>query len=395
MKILIITACYPGVDIPKDITPVVHYFARQWVKSGHDVHVIHSVPKFPQIVYPLLMMCKNLIQNKYGGSFLTRPLKDDDYVLEGVHVHRRSIYKSYPHSLYTDKSLNQHAKQIEDFVKSISYIPDVISIHWDRPGLNIISRLLKKYNIPVAFIAHGAPPATSANIEALKSISLIGYRSEPIRQDCIKQFDLSDKQQFMCYSGIPQALIPNEVDSVSSRRRIYTYVGIMVKRKHPEALLEALKNDKGSYFINYIGTGAMQSDLKALSQKYKMAQMVNFAGRVPREKVCKLLQETKCFIMISSGEAFGLVYIEAMANGCITIASRGEGMDGIIQDGINGFLCESGNYTELKNILDRIESMSCLELDSIADAARKTVNQLTDEIVADMYLRELMKIAKH
>ena len=70
-------------------------------------------------------------------------------------------------------------------------------------------------------------------------------------------------------------------------------------------------------------------------------------------------------------------------------------MDGIIQDGINGFLCESGNYTELKNILDRIESMSCLELDSIADAARKTVNQLTDEIVADMYLRELMKIAKH
>lgn len=199
----------------------------------------------------------------------------------------------------------------------------------------------------------------------------------------------------MCYSGIPQALIPNEVDSVSSRRRIYTYVGIMVKRKHPEALLEALKNDKGSYFINYIGTGAMQSDLKALSQKYKMAQMVNFAGRVPREKVCKLLQETKCFIMISSGEAFGLVYIEAMANGCITIASRGEGMDGIIQDGINGFLCESGNYTELKNILDRIESMSCLELDSIADAARKTVNQLTDEIVADMYLRELMKIAKH
>ena len=92
MKILIITACYPGVDIPKDITPVVHYFARQWVKSGRDVHVIHSVPKFPQIVYPLLMMCKNLIQNKYGGSFLTRPLKDDDYVLEGVHVHRRSIY---------------------------------------------------------------------------------------------------------------------------------------------------------------------------------------------------------------------------------------------------------------------------------------------------------------
>ena len=42
--------------------------------------------------------------------------------------------------------------------------------------------------------------------------------------------------------------------------------------------------------------------------------------------------------MISQGEAFGLVYLEAMARGCITIASRGEGFDGIIKDGINGFL---------------------------------------------------------
>lgn len=44
-----------------------------------------------------------------------------------------------------------------------------------------------------------------------------------------------------------------------------------------------------------------------------------------------------CFIMISKNEAFGLVYLEAMSAGCITIASRGEGFDGVIIHGVNGF----------------------------------------------------------
>ena len=40
-------------------------------------------------------------------------------------------------------------------------------------------------------------------------------------------------------------------------------------------------------------------------------------------------------------EAYGLVYLEAMARGCITIASRDEGFDGVIKDGINGFCLRS------------------------------------------------------
>ena len=45
--------------------------------------------------------------------------------------------------------------------------------------------------------------------------------------------------------------------------------------------------------------------------------------------------------MISSSETFGLVYLEAMAAGCITIASRDEGFDGIIKDGVKSI----GNWT--------------------------------------------------
>lgn len=58
--------------------------------------------------------------------------------------------------------------------------------------------------------------------------------------------------------------------------------------------------------------------------------------------------------MISTNEIFGLVYLEAMAASCLTIASKNGGVDGIIKCEKNGFLCEEGNDKELHSILNRI-----------------------------------------
>ena len=68
-------------------------------------------------------------------------------------------------------------------------------------------------------------------------------------------------------------------------------------------------------------------------------------------QVVEHLKNSAVFIMISRKETFGLVYLEAMATGCITVAARGEGFDGIIEDGVNGFLCEAGNVAELTEII--------------------------------------------
>ena len=93
--------------------------------------------------------------------------------------------------------------------------------------------------------------------------------------------------------------------------------------------------------------------------------------------------------MISRGEAFGLVYLEAMARGCITIASKDEGFDGVIQDGKNGFLCKAGDSEELALILDKIKQMPKEELNAISHAAIETAHELTDEKVAEVYLNSI------
>ncbi|MBI5538884.1 MAG: glycosyltransferase [Bacteroidia bacterium] len=90
--------------------------------------------------------------------------------------------------------------------------------------------------------------------------------------------------------------------------------------------------------------------------------------------------------MISKREAFGLVYLESMARGCITIGSRSEGIDGIIKHEKNGFLCEAGNEKELVQIIRQINKLTPAERKKISDNAIATAKELTDYMVALKYI---------
>lgn len=70
------------------------------------------------------------------------------------------------------------------------------------------------------------------------------------------------------------------------------------------------------------------------------------------------MQEADAFLMVSTGETFGLVYLEAMGQGCITVASRGEGIDGVIIDGENGYLVPAGDIGAIKDVICRIRDLT-------------------------------------
>ena len=94
--------------------------------------------------------------------------------------------------------------------------------------------------------------------------------------------------------------------------------------------------------------------------------------------------------MVSRDEAFGLVYLEAMSRGCITIAARNEGIDGVIVHGVNGFLCEAGNEDELVNLLRHIDSLSENELIKISSNAIETARNMTIVETSKNYIEFVM-----
>ena len=278
--------------------------------------------------------------------------------------------------------------------------PDVIVSHWVNPQMEIMHRLKEIYNVPTCFVAHDTGDDLKGiyKNEAgayIGETDLFGYRSDSIRRRFESYFNCSDKPSFQCYSGIPTKYVEDIHRSVNERNSII-FVGSLIERKHPLTVVRAAEKvyGQGEFKITFIGTGPEDKSIEKEARKLNMSDCIHLMGRIPRNEVVKQMDDHTLFVMISHNETFGLVYLKAMARGCITIASRDEGFDGIIQDGINGFLCKAGDKAELVSILNRIKHMPQNELQRISDNAVSTAQQLTDESVAADYLYHLKQLVE-
>ena len=154
----------------------------------------------------------------------------------------------------------------------------------------------------------------------------------------------------------------------------------------------ALRNsDIADFELDYVGEGQQRRAIEKFVSTNGLEGNVHIHGFVQRESVSDYLDKDQVFVMISERETFGLVYIEAMSRGCIVVASRNEGMEGIVEDGVNGFLCNAGDSKELVTVLNRIANMSEKELIRISDNAYNTAFELTDENVARNYLGAVLR----
>jgi glycosyltransferase involved in cell wall biosynthesis len=153
------------------------------------------------------------------------------------------------------------------------------------------------------------------------------------------------------------------------------------------ALDKAFANKNFEFTI--IGEGMEMDNLKKLVSSLNLNHNISFTGKLDRDKVQEKLKEVDCFIMVSESEAFGLVYLEAMSKGCITIGAKGQGIDGIIVHGINGFLCESANPEKLADLLTHIQSLTVKQLAIISQNAIDTTVNMTDCKVAESYINNI------
>ena len=400
MNILFLTSKYPGPDIPSVSTAVCHYFVREWVKNGNNVLVIHNNTTFPSIINIGLRHFYSFFERKVGFSFICKKMPEIDYEIDGVRVYRRNILKFIPRAYFTNYAYKRQYEKIVSIINKENFIPDIIVGHWWTPQLRLVCELGKFCDCHTILVTHGVNPDLMKEYgelrtkEYLNMLDLIGYRSRIIKERCFERYGLGKKRFFMCYSGIP-AIFKTDNRRVLKDIRTFTFVGSLIDRKYPEIILDALSDFaiKG-LIINYIGDGPMLELLKQRADSLNMKESVKFHGRIPREDVGKILSETDCFIMVSRNETFGLVYLEAMSHGCITIGSKNEGIDGPIEDGRNGFLCEAGNSVNLKQIIKKLYEMPMEDVNVIAEAGYNTANKLTDVNVAAEYYKQIEELVK-
>lgn len=390
-KIVLITSLYPSDDIKfKNNTTVCHYFAKEWVKMGYNVRVFFLYNEYPQFYYPILKLFSSSFAEYVPAAILEKKTgKEHSFVLEGIKITRLPAYKSKPHGNHSENVIRSITDRIHSILMEEEFIPNYILGHFLRPGIWIVSALKKIYPSATTTISiHGKVIKYLPKVnEELSNISYLGYRSYPIK----KYFETiyGVRPYFMCMSGVPSEYIREEKKSFSNGVHSFIYVGNFMHRKFPHSLVPAITSNykNEDFIVTFVGDGRGINKIKKEIKKAGVEKNVIFTGRIERSEVTKEMDEADVFIMISEKETFGLVYLEAMARGCITVASRDEGMDGVILDGVNGFLCKAGDVGELSNIIAKIKAMDKEALEVMSQKAIETARKMTDVKMAEEYIK--------
>ena len=400
MKILVITSIYPGEGTPMSYTPVVHYFVREWIKMGYDIRVIHTCSCFPALYYKAPQWVKRAIQKKTGIALPERLLNEElEYEYEGVKVYRIPMKKLIPMGRYTSKVMINACKKAELYIQKEQFKPEHIISHWLNPQLVLMSYLKRITGAVTTMVLHGAGPEMKKPFKywesLIRNVDIWGYRSLATKE-AFETICGEPKYSFRCFSGIPEYYSKDVPSRDGTFHNRFVQVGLLINRKYPDKTIEAVSSVYGleDYELNIIGDGSMRSELESLISRIGGNEKIHLLGRLPRHEVMSILDQSDVFILISSQEAFGLVYLEAMARGCIVVASNGEGMEGIIKHGVNGFMCEAGNSKSLGKVINQIRQMPDDARRRISNEAILTSKKFTDVAIAKNYINTVMEFGR-
>jgi len=380
MKILFITDLYPIRKAEKNTPLTLHNFVFEWIKQGHKVEVIKP----------------NFLFNSFlrGKPFYTTGFYD----YEGVRIFNANYFTPFLFN-FLDKIPNE--------IKFADY--DVVIAHMPS-GIIFANKMAHIMRKPLVCGVHCSDIEVLTNSlyegyfrnqlkEAYKSSKKIACRSFVLQKKFNEILPEFAKKTFVASSGIEVkskkqkaksddptfCLLPfafgSENHSLFTSHFSLLTCANLIKRKNIDKLILAVNNLEG-FKLSVIGEGIELEDLKKLQSK-----KVNFLGRLPHEEVLNEMQKADIFVLPSVNETFGMVYLEAMASGCITVCTNNDGVDGIIKDSENGFLTEP-TAEGIKETLLRIKNFEHKQ--TLIENSINTVKSYTAEICAQNYLKDLI-----
>ena len=223
------------------------------------------------------------------------------------------------------------------------FAPDVIHAHTLGFDSEIGAWLKERLGIPLVVTTHGSD--TSIPVERGQAASLKPYCD---RADAVVAVSsaLAGKVH-SCGTLTPISVILNgfnvhDLPERQERERLsLIQAGNLQEQKRPGVTLRAFAALRRSYpdaTLCFVGQGPERSRLESMSRELGVSCWVRFTGQLPNPDVLAELSRARFFILPSVREGFGIVYLEAMACGCVTIGTEGEGIADLIVSGKNGFL---------------------------------------------------------
>lgn len=354
MNILFITDLYPVNENEKTTPKTLLNFVKEWENSGHNIDVIKP----------------NFILNSF---------------LRGKPFYKTGQYRKVLNINYWTPfwfNVKNKMPSLKEYDLVIAHMPSG-SLFADKLGLPFIAGV---HNSDLEILTN---PLYKFHFKkrlktALDNAKAIACRSFVIKDKLLKLYPEFENKAFTAPSGVKKEIIKTDFFPLNKDKIKVLSCANFKKRKNIDKVINACKGLKG-FELTVIGDGKERKNLE------KIDKSVKFTGYLPHSEVLSKMCESDIFILPSTGETFGMVYLEAMSQGCITVCTKNDGISGIIKDGENGFLTLP-ICNEIRKILLNIKNMDDDSLKTLRYNSLQTIGEYTADRCADEYLQQIFKI---
>lgn len=204
-----------------------------------------------------------------------------------------------------------------------------------------------------------------------RMVDAIVVNSDQLRRQLIAEDGVPETLVVLCRNGLDlDALEPQGEsmrDALGNPPLVIGCISMLRPEKGLDTLLDAFaKLQHPTAKLLIVGDGPVRAALEQQARKLGIA--AHFAGAV--SQVAPWLRAIDIFVLPSLNEALSNSLMEAMAIGCVPVATRVGGNPELVADGVNGLLFEPGNADDLAAKLRRLIASSS-DRDLFARASRQ------------------------
>lgn len=273
-----------------------------------------------------------------------------------VNVPDYPLFKYQPYELAL-------SSRLVDVVKAHSI--DVLHVHYAIPhayAAYMAKKMLldEDISIPIVTTLHGTDitlvgshpfyrPAVTFSINHSDCVTAV---SESLKQDTLRLFDIKTEIK----------VIPNFIDTKKFENKekpcersllaptddkIITHISNFRPLKRINDVIDVFEqiSTNVSSKLLMVGEGPEKSKAMAYVKSKGLNEKVVFLGN--SNEIDKILCYSDLFLLPSEMESFGLVALEAMANGVPVISSNAGGLSEVNKHGFSGFLSDVGDVNSM------------------------------------------------
>ncbi len=282
----------------------------------------------------------------FGETIINVPTVLQPYDNAATFHARLSPKTGATHSLYG----GDLASAVEEFTehaveRTRDVQPDVIHAHdWMTYGAGM--RASQKHRVPLVAHVHATefdrtdfhPSAWIADHEqrGLRAADHVIAVSSYTRDLLVREYGIPSEKISVVHNAISKQMRQETIPGEHGRHPLVLFLGRLTVQKGAYQFLDAARivsTHRPDVQFIVAGKGDQLRFLIQRACALQLADRVAFAGHVRSEEAMTLYRQAGCFVMPSASEPFGLVALEAIANGAPVILSRQSGAAEVVSNG--------------------------------------------------------------